>query len=198
MANEAVRTKIVEAAGPIFARKGFQGATIREICEAAEVNLAAVNYHFRTKRLLYFASIDLAHQLVESKGPFPTWSAGEPAVDRLRGFIVTLVKRILSTTWETRLLLREQLVPTEARGELVESLIQRAMRVLLPILDDLLPPGTSEPKRLWLGYSISSLCSFPRIATTHTDVSETPSAEEIAEYIAEFSLGAINRLEAER
>ena len=40
-------TRVLNAAGPIFAEKGFKDATVREICSAAGVNLASVNYYFR-------------------------------------------------------------------------------------------------------------------------------------------------------
>ncbi|MBL9122992.1 MAG: TetR family transcriptional regulator, partial [Planctomycetaceae bacterium] len=35
MASDDARNRILKAAGPVFADKGFQGATVREICQAA-------------------------------------------------------------------------------------------------------------------------------------------------------------------
>lgn len=43
------RTKIIDAAEQIFADKGVNGASLREIMLAAEVNIAAVNYYFGSK-----------------------------------------------------------------------------------------------------------------------------------------------------
>lgn len=43
------RTAILDAAERLFAELGVEGASIRQITKAAGVNLAAVNYHFRTK-----------------------------------------------------------------------------------------------------------------------------------------------------
>ena len=43
------RTRILRAAEKIFARSGFRAMTLREVTEEAEVNLAAVNYHFGSK-----------------------------------------------------------------------------------------------------------------------------------------------------
>ena len=48
------RTRILEAAGKVFADKGFDKATIRDISALAEVNLASVNYHFGSKDALLF------------------------------------------------------------------------------------------------------------------------------------------------
>lgn len=43
------RERIMQAALMIFASKGFEAATLKEITEAANANIAAVNYYFRSK-----------------------------------------------------------------------------------------------------------------------------------------------------
>ncbi|MGF1483991.1 MAG: TetR/AcrR family transcriptional regulator [Opitutales bacterium] len=43
------RARILRAASRIFVQKGFDGASLRTITQAADVNLAAVNYHFGSK-----------------------------------------------------------------------------------------------------------------------------------------------------
>lgn len=43
------RNKILDAAEQVFADKGVNGASLREIMIAAEVNIAAVNYYFGSK-----------------------------------------------------------------------------------------------------------------------------------------------------
>lgn len=53
-ANNAVSTKdrILGAAESLFAQRGFDGASLRQLTSAAGVNLAAVNYHFGSKEKL--------------------------------------------------------------------------------------------------------------------------------------------------
>ncbi|MFD2165920.1 TetR/AcrR family transcriptional regulator [Thalassotalea euphylliae] len=46
------KNKILDAAEDLFAVKGFNGTSLREITSLAEVNLAAVNYHFGSKKEL--------------------------------------------------------------------------------------------------------------------------------------------------
>jgi len=46
------KNKILDAAEQLFADKGFNGTSLREITGVAGVNLAAVNYHFGSKKEL--------------------------------------------------------------------------------------------------------------------------------------------------
>ena len=50
---DKTKEKIIGAAMRLFAEKGLEGVTVREICRAAQVNGALVNYHFRNKEGLY-------------------------------------------------------------------------------------------------------------------------------------------------
>ena len=52
-AGDRVRQRILDVAEAQFAERGFFGASVREVTEAAGVRLAAVNYHFETKEELF-------------------------------------------------------------------------------------------------------------------------------------------------
>ena len=49
MANSTTRYRILDTAESLFAEQGFSATSLRNITTAAGVNLAAVNYHFRSK-----------------------------------------------------------------------------------------------------------------------------------------------------
>ena len=49
MASDHTRTAILNAAEKLYADRGFGEVTLRDIVAAADVNLAAVNYHFGSK-----------------------------------------------------------------------------------------------------------------------------------------------------
>ena len=51
-ATPSTRDRILGAAETLFARRGFDGASLRQLTAAAGVNLAAVNYHFGSKEKL--------------------------------------------------------------------------------------------------------------------------------------------------
>jgi TetR/AcrR family transcriptional regulator len=58
------RERLLEAALPIFAARGFDGATTREIAKRAGVALAALPYHFETKDALWRAAVDRIFDLL--------------------------------------------------------------------------------------------------------------------------------------
>jgi AcrR family transcriptional regulator len=49
------RDRLLDKAERLFAERGFDGTSVREITTAARVNLGAINYHFRSKEGLYAA-----------------------------------------------------------------------------------------------------------------------------------------------
>ena len=53
--SKITRMRIIKAAARIFAEHGYEGASIRNIVANADVNQAAINYHFGSKEGLYRA-----------------------------------------------------------------------------------------------------------------------------------------------
>ena len=47
------KDRLLDAAEALFAEKAFENVSIRELAAAADVNVAAVNYHFRNKENLF-------------------------------------------------------------------------------------------------------------------------------------------------
>ncbi len=57
MSDLTTKEKILENSHKLFAEKGFNGVSIREIAKECDVNIAAINYHFKNKENLYLATI---------------------------------------------------------------------------------------------------------------------------------------------
>lgn len=51
------KTRILDAAQILFALNGFESTSLRQITAEAQVNLAAVNYHFQSKESLIHATL---------------------------------------------------------------------------------------------------------------------------------------------
>src|SRR5947207_8694438 len=63
------RQRLLEAAGEVFAERGFRDATVQEICRRADANIAAVHYHFADKEQLYRAIIQYAEECTADSHP---------------------------------------------------------------------------------------------------------------------------------
>ena len=75
------KERILDAAERLFARHGFYGVSVRDITEAAGVDVALVSYHFGGKRELFAAGREAASQVQAEK------RAGhyEQALERIAG-----------------------------------------------------------------------------------------------------------------
>ena len=65
--SQATREKIIKAASRAFALSGYEGASVRTIVAEAEVNQAAINYHFGSKEGLYRAVLETALRALMSE-----------------------------------------------------------------------------------------------------------------------------------
>lgn len=61
------KQKILDAARVLFAAHGFDGTSVRDIANTAEVNVASVNYHFHSKEKLFFSVIDECYARSEAE-----------------------------------------------------------------------------------------------------------------------------------
>ncbi len=160
--EDGTRDRLLEAAGEVFAQKGFLAASVGEITERAGANRAAVNYHYRTKEDLYVAAVRHGAQCCLSLHPLPTWPAGTPAEVRLRDFIRAFLSRFLSAgdpEWPGLLIMRELAQPTGGACEaFVRDFVKPTAAVLNSILRDLVPADVPEWKRHMLEMSIIGQC----------------------------------------
>ena len=57
MTDNTTHDKIIDAATSIFAEKGYNGTSMREIAEALDITKAALYYHFSAKEEIFMAII---------------------------------------------------------------------------------------------------------------------------------------------
>jgi len=77
--RQQTRARLLDAAGQVFARRGFHGATVDEVADAAGYTKGAVYSNFATKDELFLALLDqrLAAQLEQVEALDAIESAGE-------------------------------------------------------------------------------------------------------------------------
>ena len=198
---DPTRQRILDAAGPLFAGRGYDAVSIREITGAAEVNTAAVNYHFRNKEELYIAAVRHASIECERLTPTPSWPPGVPAEKRLRDYIAAFLHRLLRTDgveWHRLLIFRELAEPRlGACEQFVENMVRPSFHALTGVVRDLVPPGTPDRHvRLLAGSVVGQILHYHhcRHVIRLLEGAEGYAALEepvLVEHITRFSLAAI-------
>ncbi len=204
MSEDDVRSRIIEAAGPVFAERGYEGATVREICRRAGVNVAAVNYYFGSKERLYAETFARLHP-AKRHGPLVLqWPPGTPPEEKLAGFVRTMLHRLLESktaAWEEQLVVRELLNPTPICRPMMREHFRTGFGQLDEILRELLPAELPEYRRHQIAFSIVAQCVYYRTARNVVGMIISPSerkayygTEQLAEHIVRFSLAALGRV----
>ncbi len=200
MASQDVRTRLLQAAGPVFADKGYQAATVRDICLAAGTNVASVNYHFGDKETLYIETVRLARQTRAVRFPMPKLLAELPPEDQLRGFVTTLLMRMMAVdevSWNTRLMLREVIEPSGVCASLAQDYIRPLFETLVVVIRRLLPDTAPQHLVQKVAFSVVGQCLYYRVAenivanlVSDQDRQEHFQPQQLADHIVQFCLAA--------
>ena len=163
--EDDVRARLLAAAGPVFARQGFDRATIREICGDAGVNIASVGYYFGDKLGLYrevFRTIRSQCQAAYQ----PRAGGEQPPRQELFELVRQLLSRMLApddSGWESQLMMREMDNPTEIFSEMVEESIRPPFDRLVGALAALAPPQTPAHVLEQLALSVAGQIVYYRV-----------------------------------
>lgn len=198
------RERIIEAAGEVFGRRGYAAATVREICEQAGANVAAINYYFQGKEGLYREVVRKLIGTIFDRFPVDSSDAASTAEQRLKFFIAAALNRLLSPeglsdyTGKGRLVARELTDPSPILDTMVEDFIRPTAMVLAEIISELLGPSASDRDVLKCQMSVIGQCFHYATARpiitrlTGYDLDEEGIIMELADHITQFSLAAIN------
>jgi AcrR family transcriptional regulator len=67
MTKDDAKTRLLTAAAQLFARRGYDGTSVRAIAQRAKVNLGAITYHFGSKHALYEAVLEAASEPLRTR-----------------------------------------------------------------------------------------------------------------------------------
>lgn len=195
------RQRLLEAAGQVFAEQGFRAATVRDICQRAGANIAAVNYHFGDKEALYREVITDSARQALARYPIGGGATPDAPPDvQLRAFIRNYLDRLLDQgrpAWHGALIAREMVEPTGALDDLAREFVRPQADRLGAIVASLLA--------LPAGHDLVRLCSCSVVGQCLFYKHCRPMIERImpqqgygeadraalAEHITLFSLAAI-------
>jgi AcrR family transcriptional regulator len=127
--NQTTRQRLLEAAGQVFADKGFSGTTGKEICELAGTNTAAINYYFGGVDALYTAVLHEARNRLVTTEDVVQAIAGKAdakaKLEALVGLVVPAITGPMASSWAVRVLGREIVSPSPALEPLLKDVTIR-------------------------------------------------------------------------
>lgn len=109
------RTRILEAAGALFALTGYAETSNKAIAAQAQVDLASINYHFGNRNGLYQAVLAESHgRLLDMAALRQLVNSELSPAAKLRVLIEGLVERATQEpqAWQLRVLAREVAAPS--------------------------------------------------------------------------------------
>jgi AcrR family transcriptional regulator len=125
--HQSTRQHLLEAAGQVFAAKGFERSTAKEISERAHTNTAAVNYYFGGIEGLHAAVLEEARNRIFSVQAIEKAIEGKTdpraRLEAVFGVVVQTLLGPLSSSWVLRVLGRDMVTPTPASDAAKEKLI---------------------------------------------------------------------------
>jgi AcrR family transcriptional regulator len=196
------RQRLLLVAVQIFADKGFQSATVREICHQADVNIASVNYYFRNKEGLYAEALAFAFLQAEHRYPMTIARDRQlPAKRRLVEFISVFLHRILDDSelgFHGQLIAREIAHPTNALDGIVKAIISPLFELLTDIVPQLTQSPLTKAQTHRCILSIVGQCLMYKHSRPIIDlicpelIANIEEIELTAQHIAQFSLLALN------
>lgn len=122
MSNTNTRDAILTAASHLYATRGYEAVSMRDVATVVRVTPANLYYHFKDKETLVRES--LAHVFSEKTAPMETLlQVGTSPQDRFRLFIAWFVRLIFEDPIFSRLLARELLDGSAERMEYLSKVV---------------------------------------------------------------------------
>jgi len=201
------KRKILDAALEVFGEKGFERATVREICKKADVNIALINYHFRDKKGLYHElATGTFHRIFSIYSASKFLNENDTPEIRLKNIIRMMLFRMLGSEGlgnskaSRQLVSRELTNPTEILDVIIHDYINEVKNIVFSCLKSFLPDA-DENRLLQCTSSIIGQCMhlmyagvvMSKIGFKFDGTDE--SIEEQAEHIYRFSLQGLKGLQ---
>ncbi len=206
MASDDTRRRILEAAERLFAARGFSATSLRAVTREADVNLAAVNYHFGSKDELISAVFARSlgplnrERLTLLEAAVAGASGGRPSVEEV---VATLIRPAVGRVG------RRDGKPSILAGllghvhsendEHVRALVfeqfaatkRRYCEVLSCLLPELSAAELESRFRFVIGAMASALLEYQRVATPVASSSDGEDIDTLVARLVSFVSGGL-------
>ena len=145
--------RVLEAAGRLFAEKGYDGVGMRQISEESGVKMSSIFYHFGSKSLLYEEVVENRYKAIVEMIRQAIKSLHDPEL-RMERILVTLFDALINDRISLLLLQRDvanavanQKIPTDPKTD----------TGFISLGSTLLESAFDKPEERRIGFSLGSL-----------------------------------------
>ncbi len=209
-ARDGTKDQLLRAAIRVFGQKGYQTATVREICQKAGANVAAVNYHFGGKEALYAAVLEamFADSKRHSRGLTPP-PATAPAEERLAHLIERSVREVygdMETETEehcqalSSIFLLEMGHPSPGLTDVVQRYVRADVQELHSLLGEMLERESGDDlvkdaATCIMGQVLFYSLAWPIIERLEPEnPAQMPALDRLIQSVVRFSLAGLAEL----
>jgi AcrR family transcriptional regulator len=197
-AVDSTRIRLLTSAAAVFAERGYEDATVRQICERAGANIALVNYYFGDKLELYTEVLRFSLQPGSDKVRFEFPPVALPPEAALRLIVGAMIERAFETGGQAnlrfRLMLNEFVRPSAATARVVDVVMRPVYDRLREIVGAVLElPAEHKKTRLCVHSILGQVAHFahakPVLSLLWPEMKMGPAHRvAVVEHITQFSL----------
>jgi len=202
--GEATRARILETAGQLFAERGYADTTSKAICERAQCNMAAVNYHFGSRDGLYLALLKEVHKHLVSLDYLTRLAhSAQPPRHKLEIFLDGLTASLLNAdSWHIRLWAREVLAPSPHLAGIIDTEALPKFGLISAIIGEITGIPAGDPALTRCVLSVMAPCMV--LLIIHRDMNspiqalfQQPAAD-LAAHLKTYAFAGLDAIVAAR
>ena len=192
------RARILEAAGTLIAKQGYAQTTNKQIASAAEVDLAAINYHFNGREGLYLAVLSEAHRHYLDGAELTALAESAMAPEeKLEALLEMNISRLNEQEgWYGRLYTQELLSPSPLFNDFLQSEGMSKRQTLLRIVSQITGLAEEDPRVMLHFLSIIGPCVMLMMtgkftSSTINGIADSMDSRDLVAHFKQFSLAGI-------
>jgi len=202
---EYTRNLIIKAAVSLFAEKGFERSSVRDIVTKARVNQAAINYHFKGKDGLYLEVLKIAFKtLTEDAGLDAEELKSLSREQALHRFVRHQLRPLLfqdEMSRYIRMFAWESAHPSKVFRKFIATNTSSYLSAALDIVRRFLPPNTQDRAALCAAICLMGQCNvFVRNRELFAQdpfrmTIDEPFVDELSDLITRAAIGGLSHIE---
>ena len=198
----ATRARILRVAERLFAEHGLDGVSLREITAEAEVDLALVNYHFKSKDRLYQTIIARRANIISRARQRALRNHGpNPTIEQIvESFIYPFFQRVRSRDpgWGHYAALIAQISFSRKYLDFQHEYLDPTAEVFVDVLSRLNPHGERQVLYWIYGFMVGSfaqiLIGWERIQRLSGSTSGADAMDQAYEQLCRYTVSGIKTL----